>query len=265
MSHAATFHALHKGPDILILPNAWDAASAAVMADAGARAVASSSAAVAWAHGYADGDHLPVPILIRALEEIARVLPVPLTADIEGGYTDDLATLAETIRAVVGAGAVGINLEDGTRAPDLHARKIEAARKAAAGAGVELFINARTDVFLKRLVPKADAEAEAVRRAALYTQAGASGIFIPFANEAALIGRLAAAVSLPLNIMGFAGVPKAADLQALGVRRLSSATGLFRAAFAAVKRVTEAYLADGDPGAVAVAAQGAPDLNARFG
>lgn len=265
MSHAATFHALHKGPDILILPNAWDAASAAIMADAGARAVATSSAAVAWAHGYADGDHLPVPILVRALEEIARILPVPLTADIEGGYTDDLATLAETIRAVIGAGAVGINLEDGTRDPDLHARKIEAARKAAAGAGVDLFINARTDVYLKRLVPAEQAEAEAVRRAGLYAGAGASGIFIPFANDAALIGRLAAAVALPLNIMGFAGVPKAADLQALGARRLSSATGLFRAAFATVKRVTEAFLADGDPDAVAQATQGAPDLNARFG
>lgn len=265
MSHAAQFHALHAGPEILILPNAWDAASAAVMADAGARAVATSSAAVAWAHGYADGDHLPVPILIRALEEIARILPVPLTADIEGGYTDDLATLSETIRAVAGAGAVGINLEDGTRDPDLHARKVEAARKAASSAGVDLFINARTDVFLKRLVPPEAAEAEAVRRAALYAGAGASGIFIPFANEAGLIGRLAGAVSLPLNIMGFAGVPKAAELQALGVRRLSSATGLFRAAFATVKRVTEAYLAEGDPEAIAAAAQGAPDLNTRFG
>ena len=115
MSQAATFRALHVGPEILVLPNAWDAASAAVMEDAGAKAVATSSAAVAWAHGYADGDVFPVPLLLTAIAEIARVLKVPLTADIEGGYTDDLAELAETIKAVVDAGAVGINLEDGRR------------------------------------------------------------------------------------------------------------------------------------------------------
>ncbi|MCI3134050.1 isocitrate lyase/PEP mutase family protein [Phenylobacterium aquaticum] len=265
MSHAATFHALHAGPDILVLPNAWDAASAALMADAGAKAVATSSAAVAWAHGYADGDVLPVPTLIRALEEIARILPVPLTADIEGGYSDDPGTVADTVRAVIGAGAVGINLEDGRRAPDLHARKIEAVREAATKAGVDLFINARTDVYLAQLVAPDLAEAEAIRRARLYAGAGASGIFIPFANEAALIGRLAAAAPLPLNIMSFAGVPTAAQLQTLGVRRLSSATGLFKAAFAALQSATQAYLASGDPGPLAAAGTGAPNFNARFG
>jgi len=253
MSHAATFHALHQGPDILVLPNAWDAASAALMADAGAKAVATSSAAVAWAHGYADGDVLPVPTLIRALEEIARILPVPLTADIEGGYSDDPGTVADTVRAVIGAGAVGINLEDGRRDPELHARKIEAVREAATRAGVDLFINARTDVYLARLVEPDLARAEA------------SGIFIPFANEAALIGRLATAVALPLNIMSFTGVPAADQLQALGARRLSSATGLFKAAFAALQSATQAYLASGDPGALAAAGTGAPNFNARFG
>ena len=124
MSQAAIFKQLHAGPQILVLPNAWDAASAALMEDAGAQAVATSSAAVAWAHGYADGDLLPVPTLLAAIGEIARVLKVPLTADIEGGYSDDLQTLAETVKGVIGAGAVGINLEDGARAPDLHARKI---------------------------------------------------------------------------------------------------------------------------------------------
>ena len=126
---AAAFAALHAGPDILILPNAWDAASAAIMADAGARAVATSSAAVAWAHGYPDGDTLPLAKLLSTVETIARVVDVPVTADIEGGYTDDLGQLAENIRAVIGAGAVGINLEDGTRPAELHARKVEAARK----------------------------------------------------------------------------------------------------------------------------------------
>lgn len=264
MTHAATFHALHAGPDILVLPNAWDAASAALMADAGAKAVATSSAAVAWAHGYADGDILPVPTLIRTLEEIARILPVPLTADIEGGYSDDPATVADTIRAVVGAGAVGVNMEDGRRDPDLHARKIEAAREAAMGAGVDLFINARTDVYLARLVEAEAAEAETIRRAGLYARAGASGIFTPVAKDPAEIGRLAQAIPLPLNIMSMAGVPKTAALQALGVRRLSSATGLFRAAFGALQAATTAYLAEGDPEVLAAAGTGAPAFNPRF-
>ena len=127
-SKAEAFGALHAGGEILILPNAWDAASAAVMADAGAKAVATSSAAVAWAHGYPDGDLLPLPLLLETVEAVARVANVPVTADIEGGYTDDLDELGEVIRSVIEAGAVGINLEDGTRDADLHARKVAAAR-----------------------------------------------------------------------------------------------------------------------------------------
>ncbi len=114
---AEAFGALHSGPDILILPNAWDAASAAIMEDAGAKAIATSSAAVAWAHGYPDGDALPLARLLDTVETVARVVKVPVTADIEGGYTDDLGQLSETIKAVIAAGAVGINLEDGRRDP----------------------------------------------------------------------------------------------------------------------------------------------------
>src|SRR5436189_2501480 len=105
---AEAFHALHRGPEILVLPNAWDAASAAIMADAGAKAVATSSAAVAWTHGYPDGDLLPLPKVLATIEAVTRVVSVPVTTDIEGGYTDDLRELAETIKAVIGAGAVGV-------------------------------------------------------------------------------------------------------------------------------------------------------------
>jgi 2-methylisocitrate lyase-like PEP mutase family enzyme len=264
-SQAEQFAALHAGRGILVLPNAWDAASAAVMEDAGAKAVATSSAAVAWAHGYPDGDALPLKHLLMTVEALARVVKVPVTADIEGGYTDDLAVLAETIKAVIGAGAVGINLEDGSRDPDLHARKVAAARKAADAAGVALFINARTDVYLKRLAEGDAAEAEAVRRAALYKDAGASGIFVPGPSDPELIRRLAAAIGLPLNIMLLPSLPKAADLQALGVRRVSSATAPFRAAYATVAKAVAAFLADGDPVAFAAGAEGLPNLNKRFG
>ena len=261
MSQAAVFKQLHAGPQILVLPNAWDAASAALMEDAGAKAVATSSAAVAWAHGYADGDLLPVPTLLAAIGEIARVLKVPLTADIEGGYSDDLATLAETIKGVVGAGAVGINLEDGGRDPDLHARKIEAVRKAA---GAELFVNARTDVYLRGLAEGDAALAETLRRAELYRAAGADGIFVPGPTDEALLGTLARDIALPLNVMGRGGAPSAARLQTLGVRRLSSATAPFRAAYAALGRTISEFLASGDANALAQAGQGLPDLNKRF-
>ncbi|MBA4011344.1 MAG: isocitrate lyase/phosphoenolpyruvate mutase family protein [Phenylobacterium sp.] len=262
MSQAETFKQLHAGPQILVLPNAWDAASAALMEDAGAKALATSSAAVAWAHGYADGDLLPVPTLIAAIGEIARVLKVPLTADIEGGYSDDLATVAETIKGVVGAGAVGINLEDGGRDPDLHARKIEAVRKAA---GADLFVNARTDVYLRGLAEGEAALAETLRRAELYRAAGADGIFVPGPVDEALLGTLARDIVLPLNVMGRGGAPSAARLQALGVRRLSSATAPFRAAYAALGRAMSEFLASGDANALAQAGQGLPDLNKRFG
>ena len=262
MSQAAVFKQLHADPQILVLPNAWDAASAALMEDAGAKAVATSSAAVAWAHGYADGDLLPVPTLLAAIGEIARVLKVPLTADIEGGYSDDLATLAETIKGVVGAGAVGINLEDGGRDPDLHARKIEAVRKAA-GAG--LFVNARTDVYLRGLAQGEAALAETLRRAELYRAAGADGIFVPGPTDEALLGTLARDIALPLNVMGRGGAPSAERLQALGVRRLSSATAPFRAAYAALGRAMSAFLESGDADALAQAGQGLTDLNKRFG
>jgi 2-methylisocitrate lyase-like PEP mutase family enzyme len=265
LSAADLFHSLHAGPDVLVLPNAWDAASAALMEDAGAKAVATSSAAVAWARGYADGDALPVSALVDVIAGIARVVSVPLTADIEGGYTDDLDELTETIKAVVGAGAVGINLEDGRRDPDLHARKIAAARVAAEQAGVKLFINARADVYLARLAEGEAALTETLRRAALYAEAGASGIFVPLPIDEALLSQLAAGIALPLNAMGRPGMPSARRLAELGVRRLSSATGPFRAAYGAMLDATRTYLADGDTTGYAAAGKDLPDLNVRFG
>ncbi|MGA0606139.1 isocitrate lyase/PEP mutase family protein [Phenylobacterium sp. VNQ135] len=258
---AEAFRNLHRGAEILVLPNAWDAASAAVMADAGAKAVATSSAAVAWAHGYPDGDALPIDKVIETVAEVARVVDAPVTADIEGGYTDDLGKLVENVTRVVEAGAVGVNLEDGKRAPELHAAKIEAIKKAL---GDRLFVNARTDVYLAGLAEGPAAYVETIARAARYQAAGADGIFVPGPSDPDLIGRLAGEIRLPLNVMGWAGVPNAARLQALGVRRLSSATNPFRVAYAALARAVEAYVRDGDPDALARAADGAPALQKRF-
>lgn len=262
-ARADAFHRLHQGPGLLVLPNAWDAASAALMADAGAKAVATSSAAVAWAHGYPDGDALPMAKLLATVEAIAAVTEVPLTVDFEGGYTDDPAVLADNIRAVIAAGAVGINFEDGVRDPDLHVRKIGVAREAAERSGVPLYINARTDVFLKRLAEGEAAVAEACRRAGLYVAAGASGVFVPGPVDEPTIAALVQGIDAPLNIMLRPGAPGAARLAALGVRRLSSATAPFAAAYGHMSEAVKAYLTDGE--AASFAAGGAlPNLNARF-
>lgn len=262
---AEAFRKLHTGAEILVLPNAWDGASAAILADAGAKAVATSSAAVAWAHGYPDGDALPRERVLATIEAAARAAgDKPLTADIEGGYTDDLGELAEVIGQVIAAGAVGINLEDGQRDPALHAQKIAAARKAADAAGIPLFINARTDVYLKGLAEGHAAYAEVVQRAERYRDAGADGVFVPGPKDGDLIGRLADAIALPLNVMLLPGLAAAERLQALGVRRLSSATAPFRAAYAPLAKAAAEFLENGEASAWAAGGEGLANLNQRF-
>jgi 2-methylisocitrate lyase-like PEP mutase family enzyme len=261
---ASLFRRLHEGPALLVLPNAWDAASARLLQELGAAAIATSSAAVAWSHGYADGDRLPVPLLLASLKAMARVISVPLTADIEGGYSDDPRAVGETVKAVIDAGAVGINLEDGKGSPDLLCAKIEAARAAADNRRVALFINARTDIYLHRLAEGEAALTEALARARRYRDAGADGIFVPWPTDEAVISALVAGIEGPLNVMARAGVPSAERLQALGVRRLSSAIGLFRAAFSALAGVGRDYLRSGDPSALAKAGADAPNFNAWF-
>jgi 2-methylisocitrate lyase-like PEP mutase family enzyme len=254
---AATFQKLHAGPDVLILPNAWDAASARVVENAGAKAIATSSAAVAWSHGFADGHDLPIARLVATIEEIARVVRVPLSADAEGGYSDDPAVVGENIAALIEAGAVGINLEDGRDTPELHCAKIAAARAAAARAGVALFINARTDVYLKKLVPAEAAVAETITRGRAAKDAGASGLFVPGLVAPSDIAAIVAAVDLPLNLLAWPGAPSLADLKRLKVRRLSAGTAIVNVALAAVRTASEALLQKGDSAAL-LAAAGAP-------
>jgi 2-methylisocitrate lyase-like PEP mutase family enzyme len=260
---ANVFHALHS--DFLILPNSWDAASARVMQEAGAKAVATSSAAVAWAHGYADGHHFPIAKLIAVVEEIARAVGIPITCDAEGGYSDDVRQAAENVAALIDAGAVGINLEDGAQPHDLHLRKIEAVRAAAGRAGVDLFINARTDVFLKKLTAPEVAVAETLRRAQAIKSAGASGLFVPGVVKADDIAAIAASAGLPLNIMAMPGAPNASELEALGARRLSAATAIFNAAMAGAREAAADFLASGDSAQLWSRRGSPPDYNKLFG
>ena len=259
---AETFHALHR--DFLILTNAWDAASARLTQDAGAKAIATSSAAVAWAHGYADGHGLPISILAATVAEIARVVSVPITVDAEGGYADDAKSAGENIATLIRAGGIGINLEDGHDAHELHLKKIAAARAAAEREGVKLYINARTDVYLKKLVPAEQAVEESIRRGRAIRDAGASGLFVPGVLKPDEIKAIAAGVNLPLNVITLPGLPKPAELKALGARRLSAATRIFGAAMNAARSATEAFLRDGDSDALAQAAGTAPKWNEMF-
>jgi len=237
--------ALHAGPDLLILPNAWDAGSARVIESAGAKAIATSSAAVAWAHGYPDGQILPFETLVATVGEIARVVRVPVSADIESGYAATASKIDEAIIRVVDAGAVGVNIEDGTSPPDLLCVKIERAKSAAARIGVELWVNARIDVYIRKLASGEAAFDETVRRAAVYKGAGADSIFVPALVDGDAIGRMVPLVGLPFNALALAGLPDAARLRSLGVRRLSAGGGLARAALDRTYLLARAFLSEG--------------------
>ncbi|HTT84849.1 MAG TPA: isocitrate lyase/phosphoenolpyruvate mutase family protein [Rhizomicrobium sp.] len=241
---AKEFHALHR-EGLLILPNAWDAGSARIIEHAGAKAIATSSAAVAWAHGYPDGQALPVETLIAAIREIVRVVSVPVSADIEAGYAKDTDVVGDFAAQVIEAGAVGVNIEDGHEAPDLLCAKIERLRKVAAGAGVDLWINARVDVYLHKLAEGRAAFDETVRRARLYGGAGANSIFAPGAVDETTIGNLVREIGLPLNVLAWPGLPDGARLKELGVRRLSAGAGLAKASLGRTYELAEAFLRDG--------------------
>jgi 2-methylisocitrate lyase-like PEP mutase family enzyme len=261
---ADEFKRLHSGPDLLVLTNAWDAVSARVVVDLGVKAIATSSAAVAWSHGYPDGNALPAPLLLTTARNIVRVASVPVTADIEAGYSDDPRSVADLVSALIDAGVVGINLEDGSASPDLLCAKIQAVRQAAHESGVPLFINARTDVFIRNLTSESDRLTEAVSRATRYSAAGADGIFVPGVTDPAAIEHLAGQIPRPLNVMARPGLPAAQVLQRLGVRRLSCATWFARAALRTVTEAATAFLANGDSDVLAAASGTWVNYNALF-
>lgn len=243
---AETFHSLHKQNGILILPNAWDASSAKVIEDAGAKAIATSSAGVAWALGYPDGDVLPARMLADLTARITDVIRVPLSVDFEGGYTKNPAKIAENLKPIIDAGAVGINIEDGEGTPELLAKKIEKARKAAESAGVNLFINARTDVYLAEIGSPESRVGETIKRAARYHDAGADGVFVPGLSELPAIKAIVREVKMPVNVMAYPGLLPAKELGKLGVKRLSSGTAVPQMIWSRVAELAKNFLASGD-------------------
>lgn len=232
---------LHE--ELLILPNAWDAGSARVIEAAGAKAIATSSAAVAWAHGYPDGEALPFDVLLGTVREIARVARVPITADIETAYGSNGDEAADSVARVLDAGAVGVNIEDGEGPPDLLCEKIARIKRRL---GDKVWINARIDVYLKNLAEGEAAYEETVRRAGRYREAGADSIFVPGAAEDALIVRLVKAIDAPVNLLSWPGLPGAARLKEIGVKRLSAGGGVAKASLNHSFVLARDFLADGD-------------------
>jgi 2-methylisocitrate lyase-like PEP mutase family enzyme len=244
-AQAARFRSLHDPAAPLVLANAWDAASALIAEASGAPAVATTSAGVAWAQGYPDGDAIPRDVALAVVARIAAVVSVPVTADVEGGFGATADEVAATVDAVLEAGAVGINIEDGARTPEEFAERLRAARAAAERAGVPLFVNARTDVYLAGLVAPELRVAETLRRAERYLEAGADGIFVPGAADPDEIAALAAGIAAPLNIMAWPGLPAAAELGRLGVARVSLGSGVAQAAYGLTQRVNAELVASG--------------------
>jgi len=242
----ADFRALHAPGDVLVLPNAWDAGSAALIESCGARAIATSSAAVAWAKGFPDGEKLPSELLLDEVSEIVLAIKVPLSVDIESGFSNDPARVARLAGELIELGAVGINIEDGREPPELLAAKIAAVKREAKSLGCDLFVNARTDVVLKQLVPAHEAVPQILERARVYARAGADGLFVPALAEPDSIRKVAGALELPLNVMALPSLAPLAQLRAFGVRRLSAGSGIAQAAFAAAQAAAERFLVDGD-------------------
>jgi 2-methylisocitrate lyase-like PEP mutase family enzyme len=235
---------LHAGPKILVLPNAWDVASARVLEELGYPAIATTSAGIAFSLGYPDGQHISRTEMLEMVGRIAVSVRVPVTADVEAGYGVSVREMSETAKAVVAAGAVGMNLEDVTGSTEetlvelkLQVEKIRAVCDASRLAGVPLVLNARTDIYLMPIGPAETRFERTVERLTAYRDAGADCLFAPGLTDGETIGRLVKAVGAPLNILAGADCPSLKELEKLGVARASTGSGVMRATLGLVRRI----------------------------
>jgi 2-methylisocitrate lyase-like PEP mutase family enzyme len=243
---------LHYGPRILALPNAWDVASARILEETGHPAVATSSAGVAFALGYPDGQRISRGEMLEAVARIARAVRVPVTADLESGYGKTPDEIADFTKAMIAAGAVGLNFEDITGDDEsshvelpLQVKKIRAIRETAAALGVPVVINARTDIYLLPIGPAGTRLERTVERLRAYREAGADCLFAPGVCDREIIQKLVKAVGAPLNILASQGCPSLDELEKMGVARVSAGSSAMRAAMGAFQRVAKDWLAHG--------------------
>jgi 2-methylisocitrate lyase-like PEP mutase family enzyme len=264
---ATQFLERHRGPGALVLPNAWDVASARIFEEAGFPAIATTSAGVAFSLGYPDGQKIPREEMIARIGRIARAVKVPVTGDVEAGYGSTADAAARTTRELIQAGAVGMNLEDrsGNAAEplidlSLAVEKIKAARETAAQLRVPIVVNARTDVYLLPGAQAATGYYEAHRRLTAYRDAGADCVFAPGLKDPETIGRLVRDLQCPVNILAVSGTPSIPELEKLGVARVSLGSGPMRATLRLLQRIAEELKATGTYSALENALPGA-DVN----
>lgn len=250
---AKLFLSLHQGPHILVLPNAWDVASARIFEDAGFPAIATTSSGIANSLGYPDGQVIRRDEMLEVVARIVRAVSVPVTADMEAGYGKTPEDMATTTRGVIEAGAVGLNLEDaiGEGSGELfeiaaQKEKIRAMVEAGRKKGVELVLNARTDIYLEEIGEPSMRAERTIERLNAYREAGAACLFAPGVQDAATIERVVRGVRGPLNILGRAGTPSVRELEKLGVARVSVGGGPMRVTMAVVSRIAKHLRDDGD-------------------
>lgn len=274
---------LHGGREVLVLPNAWDPMSARVFEDCGFPAIATTSAGIAYALGYPDGEYLDRGEMSEATARIAGAVSVPVTADVEAGYGDSAQAVAETARVVISAGAVGLNLEDSADAePPGHAassdkvngsplleleeqlERIRAVVEAGRAAGVPLVVNARTDLYWREIGDPDRRFGETVRRANAFLEAGADCVFVPGVRDTGTIGDLVREIAGPLNVLAGNGVPSLAELARLGVRRVSMGSGPARAVMGLVRSIGRELLESGTYSSITEGAIPYPEANDLF-
>jgi 2-methylisocitrate lyase-like PEP mutase family enzyme len=243
---AEAFRAMHTGQGAVLLPNVWDVASARIIEEAGFQAIATTSAGIAFAQGFPDGQKIPADRMIAAVAHIASTVRVPVTADVEAGYGQRPEDAARTARKVIDSGAVGMNFEDATGATDhplteltLQLERIRAIRETADELRVPLVLNARTDVYLLQLGDPGRRYDEAVRRLAAFRDAGADCVFVPGVRDAETIGRIVADLKCPVNILVGPGSPSVPELVKLGVKRISLGSGPMRSSLGLLRRLAE--------------------------
>ena len=252
---AAALRARHRDGPIIVLPNAHDVVSARIAAARGPVAIGTTSAGMAWAAGYPDGERIPREEMLAAVERVVRAVDVGVTADLEAGYGDTPEAAADTAAAAIEIGVVGLNLQDtgqpgstyadGLLPIELAAEKIAAVRDVAEREGIELAINARTDVFLFGHGDDDSRIEEAARRGRAYLDAGADCAFVPGAVDADTIARLVAAIDGPINVYALPGVPPVSELNRLGVRRVSVGCGPYQACLRLLEEATAELLERG--------------------
>ncbi len=246
---AEQFRKLHHGPKLLVLSNTWDVVSARILEECGHPAIATSSAAVAFSRGYPDGQRIPRDEMMDVVARIARAVRVPVTADLEAGYGTTVEDMAETTKAAIEAGAIGMNLEDVTGDDErsmvdtaLQVEKIRAIRETAKSLGVPFVLNARTDIYLMPIGEEATRFERTVERLRAYRDAGADCLFAPGVHERETIARLVKAAAAPLNILMTPQCPSLADLERMGIARVSAGSAVLRAALRVVRRIGEEML-----------------------